>query len=62
MQRSNGKKDFIRASLGAATAQICQGLGWHSVQRSSHDILTDVLERYLNQVSKRAVVISQTCK
>ena len=52
----------MRASLGLATAQICQGLGWHSVHRSSHDILTDILERYLSQVSKTAANISQTCK
>lgn len=61
MNNSN-KKDFIRASLGLATAQICHGLGWHSVHRSSHDILTDLLERYIKEVSKTAVNISQTCK
>ena len=58
----NDKRDYVRASLGLATAQICQSLGWHSVQRSSHDVLTDVLERYINLVSKRAALISQTCK
>lgn len=58
----NDKRDYVRASLGVATAQICQSLGWHSVQKSSHDVLTDVLERYINLVSKRAALISQTCK
>jgi len=61
MANPNDKKDYIRTSLGLATAQICQGLGWHSVQRSSHDVLTDVLERYLSLVSKRAALVSQTC-
>ena len=54
--------DYARASLGMATAQICQSLGWHSVHRSSHDILTDVLERYLKNITKKTSSISNHSK
>ena len=54
--------EFTRKSLGAATAQICQSLGWHSIHRSSHDILTEVLERYLKKLATKTTSISNTCK
>ena len=58
----SNNKDYVRASLSLASAQICQSLGWHSVHRSSHDILTDILERYLKHVSKTAASYSHNCK
>jgi len=60
-KNSNSPKDYLTASLGLATGQICQSLGWHSIQRSSHDILTDVLERYMKQVAKTTASYCQNC-
>ncbi|XP_047127062.1 transcription initiation factor TFIID subunit 3 isoform X1 [Hydra vulgaris] len=53
------KETFSRASLSLATAQICHSLGWHSIHQSSHDVLTDVLERYLLFLTQTAVKYCQ---
>lgn len=58
----NSKNDYLHAALSLATAQICQSLGWHSIHRSSHEILIDILERYIKQVSKTAASYCQNCK
>ena len=58
----NSKNDYLHAALSLSTAQICQSLGWHSIHRSSHEILIDILERYIKQVSKTAASYCQNCK
>ncbi|XP_072097019.1 transcription initiation factor TFIID subunit 3 [Mobula birostris] len=44
-------ESYGRALLRVAVAQICQALGWDSVQLTACDILTDVLNRYMEQLS-----------
>ncbi|XP_067861215.1 transcription initiation factor TFIID subunit 3 isoform X2 [Heptranchias perlo] len=43
---------YGRALLRVAVAQICQALGWDSVQVTACDILTDVLNRYIEQLTR----------
>lgn len=45
-----------------AVAQICQSMGWDSVQKSTHDLLTDVLQKYLEEIGKSAYGYSQLCR
>ncbi|GFO07408.1 transcription initiation factor tfiid subunit 3 [Plakobranchus ocellatus] len=44
-------RKYSHQLLRIAVAQICQNLGWHSAQSSSLEVLTDVLEKYLLQLS-----------
>ncbi|XP_055509407.1 transcription initiation factor TFIID subunit 3 [Leucoraja erinacea] len=43
---------YGRALLRVAVAQICQALGWDSVQLTACDILTDVLSRYMERLGR----------
>ncbi|XP_067129011.1 transcription initiation factor TFIID subunit 3 isoform X2 [Centruroides vittatus] len=45
---------FAQGILRVAVAQICQNIGWHSVQSSPIDLLVDILQRYLLELSKTA--------
>ncbi|KFM60789.1 hypothetical protein X975_13639, partial [Stegodyphus mimosarum] len=43
---------YVKEALKICVAQICQNIGWHAVQASPMDILVDVLQRYLLEISK----------
>ncbi|XP_053437101.1 transcription initiation factor TFIID subunit 3-like [Nycticebus coucang] len=45
-------ENYSRSLLRVSVAQICQALGWDSVQLSACELLTDVLERYLQQLAR----------
>ena len=42
--------EFGRAALQVAVAQICQHFGWTSTQSIPLAVLTDLTERYINEV------------
>uniref|UniRef100_A0A8C5MSU4 Transcription initiation factor TFIID subunit 3 n=1 Tax=Leptobrachium leishanense TaxID=445787 RepID=A0A8C5MSU4_9ANUR len=45
-------ESYTRSLLRVSVAQICQALGWDSVQLTACDLLTDVLHRYLQQLCR----------
>ncbi|KAJ7370236.1 transcription initiation factor TFIID subunit 3 [Desmophyllum pertusum] len=45
---------FNHGALQIAVAQICQAMGWDGLQKSTHDLLTDVLQKYLEEIAKSA--------
>lgn len=45
---------FNHGALQIAVAQICQSMGWDALQKSTHDLLTDVLQKYLEEIAKSA--------
>ncbi|XP_053572412.1 transcription initiation factor TFIID subunit 3 isoform X2 [Bombina bombina] len=47
-------ESYTRSLLRVSVAQICQALGWDSVQLTACDLLTDVLQRYLAQLCRGA--------
>ncbi|NP_001364051.1 TATA-box binding protein associated factor 3 S homeolog [Xenopus laevis] len=47
-------ESYSRSLLRVSVAQICQALGWDSVQVTACDLLTDVLQRYLQQLCRGA--------
>lgn len=53
---------FNHGALQTAVAQICQSMGWDALQKSTHDLLTDVLQKYLEEIAKSAHGYSQLCK
>lgn len=50
---------FNHGALQTAVAQICQSMGWDALQKSTHDLLTDVLQKYLEEIAKSAHGYSQ---
>ncbi|KAL8222367.1 UNVERIFIED_CONTAM: transcription initiation factor TFIID subunit 3, partial [Gekko kuhli] len=45
-------ESYSRWLLRVSVAQVCQALGWDSVQLSACDLLTDVLQRYLHTLGR----------
>uniref|UniRef100_A0A8D0BTG5 TATA-box binding protein associated factor 3 n=1 Tax=Salvator merianae TaxID=96440 RepID=A0A8D0BTG5_SALMN len=45
-------ESYSRWLLRVSVAQVCQALGWDSVQLSACDLLTDVLQRYLHALGR----------
>ncbi|XP_062990759.1 transcription initiation factor TFIID subunit 3 isoform X2 [Elgaria multicarinata webbii] len=45
-------ESYSRWLLRVSVAQVCQALGWDSVQLSACDLLTDVLQRYLQSLGR----------
>ncbi|TRY94517.1 hypothetical protein DNTS_003542 [Danionella cerebrum] len=45
-------ESFARSVLRVAVAQMCQAVGWDAVQLSACDLLSDVLERYVQQLAR----------
>lgn len=45
-------ESFARSLLRVSVAQMCQAVGWDAVQLSACDLLSDVLERYLQQLAR----------
>ena len=54
--------DFSRNVLRVAVAQMCQNLGWNSVQSTAMEILTDVLERYMCEIGRFSCRYAEQCK
>lgn len=52
---------FAKDALKICVAQICQNIGWHAVQASPMDILVDVLQRYVFEISKSVHQYSIQC-
>ena len=53
---------FNRGALRLAVAQICQSMGWDSLQKSTQDLLTDVLQKYLEEIAKTTHEYCHHCK
>uniref|UniRef100_H3AJT2 ATP synthase F(1) complex subunit gamma, mitochondrial n=1 Tax=Latimeria chalumnae TaxID=7897 RepID=H3AJT2_LATCH len=51
-ERETMCESYSRSLLRVSVAQICQALGWDSVQLSACDLLTDVLHRYIQQLAR----------
>ncbi|XP_056137634.1 transcription initiation factor TFIID subunit 3 [Lampris incognitus] len=45
-------ESYARSLLRVSVAQICQALGWDSVQLTACDLLSDVLHRYIQQLAR----------
>ncbi|XP_006895085.1 PREDICTED: transcription initiation factor TFIID subunit 3-like [Elephantulus edwardii] len=54
-------ESYSRSLLRVSVAQICQALGWDSVQLNACHLLTDVLQRYLQQLGWACHRYSELC-
>lgn len=51
---SKGGDEFARAVANTAVSQICEGLGFHAIQRTAVETLADIALRYLSDIGKAA--------
>lgn len=51
---SKGGDEFARAVANTAVAQVCEGLGFHAIQRTAVETLADIALRYLSDLGKAA--------
>lgn len=49
-----GGDDFARAVANTAVSQVCEGLGFHGIQKTAVETLTDIALRYLSDLGKAA--------
>lgn len=55
-------ESYARSLLRVSVAQICQALGWDAVQLTACDLLSDVLNRYIQQLARVCHRYSELCK
>lgn len=55
-------ESYSRWLLRVSVAQVCQALGWDSVQLSACDLLTDVLQRYLHALGRGCRRYCELCE
>lgn len=53
---------YARSALRVSVAQLCQALGWDSVQLSACELISDLLERFLLQLARSTHRYSMLCK
>ena len=54
--------EYSRNVLRVVVAQICQTIGWHSINSSPLEFLVDLMHEYLLRVSKLTHQYSEVCK
>lgn len=55
-------ESYSRWLLRVSVAQVCQALGWDSVQLSACEVLTDVLQRYLHSLGRGCRRYCELCE
>lgn len=55
-------EDYSNHILKVAVAQICQQIGWHSIQSTPLELMTDILSKYLQQIARKSNRYAELCK
>lgn len=53
---------YCKEVLKVVVAQICQTMGWHRIQSTPMEVMTDILSRYLRQMCVLTHKYSEHCK
>ena len=54
--------EYSRNVLRVVVAQICQTVGWHSINASPLEYLVDLMHEYILRVSKLTHQYSEVCE
>ena len=54
--------EYSRNVLKIVVAQICQTIGWHSINSTPLEFLTDLLQEYLLRISKLTHQYAEVCE
>lgn len=55
-------EQYTNQVLKVVVAQICQAIGWHSIQSTPLELMVDILHRYLQQITKQTYRYAELCK
>ena len=53
---------FAQEVLKVVVGHCSNNIGWHGIQASSLDLLTEVLQKYMTEIGKSAHRYSEQCK
>lgn len=53
---------YSRNVLKIVVAQICQTIGWHAIQSTPLELLTDVFQKYIHELGRTAHRYGEQCK
>lgn len=53
---------YTRSVLKMVVAQICQTVGWHSINSTPLEFMVDLMQEYIFQLSKLTQDYAQVCK
>lgn len=53
---------YTQQILKVIVAQVCQTIGWNSIQTTPLELLGDILHKYLQEVSHQTHRYSELCK
>lgn len=54
--------EYSRNVLKIVVAQICQTIGWHSINSTPLEFLVDLMQEYLLRVSKLTHQYAEVCE
>lgn len=54
--------DYTRSVLRVVVAQICQTLGWHSINSSPLEFLVDLMQEYIMRTYRLSHQYAEICK
>jgi len=54
--------EYSRNVLKIVVAQICQTIGWHSINSTPLEFLVDLLQEYLLRISKLTHQYAEVCE
>lgn len=54
--------DYSRSVLRMVVAQICQTIGWHSINSTPLEFMVDLMEEYILRISKFTHQYAEICK
>lgn len=54
--------DYSRSVLRMVVAQICQTIGWHSINSTPLEFMVDLMEEYILRISKFTHQYAEVCK
>lgn len=54
--------EYSRGVLKMVIAQICQTIGWHSINTTPLEFMVDLMQEYLLRVSKLTHQYAEVCK
>lgn len=55
-------EQYTNQVLKVVVAQICQAIGWHSIQSTPLELMVDILHRYMEQITKQTYRYAELCK
>lgn len=54
--------EYSRGVLRMVVAQICQTIGWHSINSTPLEFMVDLMQEYILRISKLTHQYAEICK